>query len=520
METKIQNPVLTGFNPDPCILRVGKKYYIATSTFEYYPGVQIFESEDLANWKLIARPITQDKQDRTGVPQGGGVWAPCLSHDGEQFYLVYSKVYSWFFEPFKDCDNFVITAKEITGEWSEPVYLNSDGFDTSLFHEGDKSYYMGVDWDFRQSIGAPQFSGILLWEFDRKTKKLLGKPTKIFRGTKRGLVEAPHIYKIGEYYYLFTAEGGTNVEHAETVARSKNIYGPYEVHPYTHLMTSHETDNPLQKAGHASLVDDSNGNYYIAHLCGRKLFKGNCVLGRETAIQNVVFKDDGWMYLAHGGTQPRSYFTVPYAVEKQEKKGGVIEFSEQSLQTVYQSLRIPLTGKYRILSPRSIELVGACSIASVHNQTLLAVRQEDLAFQASVRVDFHPEKFSHLAGLSYRYDESNQYLLYMSYDEKAKANRLYVHAVRGGWGLPVATDVLVGDTVYLRVKADTEGAQFYYSLDGKNYLPVWEYFDNSILSDEGAKPMGFTGAFVGMYVGDFSTREKKAVFTDFEYVPQ
>ena len=520
MHTKIQNPVLTGFNPDPSILRVGKKYYIATSTFEYYPGVQIFESQDLANWKVVARPITQAMEDRTGVPHGGGVWAPCLTHDGTRFYLVYSRITSWYAEPFKDCDNFVITATDITGEWSEPKYMNSDGFDASLFHEGDKSYYMSVQWDYRMPVGAKQFSGILLWEFDRNTCALIGEPKKIFRGTKRGLVEAPHIYKIGEYYYLFTAEGGTNVEHAETVARSKNIYGPYELHPYTHLITSYQTDNPLQKAGHASLVDDGNGNYYLAHLCGRKLFKGNCVLGRETAIQNVTFKEDGWMYLSHGGTQPRAYFTVPYAVETQPRPQGKIPFTEQTLQTVYQSLRTPLTGKYKILSPASIQLTGAESIVSKHNQTLLVVRQKDVVFQASVCLDFEPEKHSHCAGLIYRYNEENQFMLYMSRDTDANENRLYICGYEKGVWLFTDTGVSVGNKVYLKVYADTEGGQFYYSLDGETYSAIGTTFDNSVLSDEGASPMGFTGAFVGMYVGDFAKKEKTAVFTDFEYIPQ
>ncbi|MBQ8406295.1 MAG: glycoside hydrolase family 43 protein [Clostridia bacterium] len=520
MQTKIQNPVLTGFNPDPCILRVGKKYYMATSTFEYYPGVQIFESDDLANWTIVARPITQKFQDRTGLPHGGGVWAPCLSHDGEKFYLVYSRITNWFTEPFKDCDNFVITATDLKGEWSDPQYLNSDGFDASHFHDGDKSYYMSVEWDYRKPVGAAQFAGILLWEFDRKTCSVIGKPKKIFRGTDRGLVEAPHIYKIGEYYYLFTAEGGTNVEHAETVARSKNVFGPYEVHPNKHLITSYQTDNPVQKAGHASLVDDGNGNYYIAHLCGRKLYKGNCVLGRETSIQNVVFKEDGWMYLTHGGMQPREYFTVPYEVEVKPKKGGKIPFTEETLMTVYQSLRTPLSGKYRILSPESIQLTGAESIVSLHNQTLLAVRQEDVAFEASVKVDFEPEKHSHWAGLIYRYNEANQFIVYMSRDVEQGKNLLYIYSYQKGvWGL-TETGVEVGNSVYLKVQADTEGGQFYYSKDGKNYTAIGSLFDNSVLSDEVASPMGFTGAFVGMYVGDFSLKEKTAVFTDFEYLPR
>lgn len=516
MQTKISNPVLTGFNPDPSILRANGKYYIATSTFEYYPGVQIFESEDLANWKVVDRPVTDEMEDRRGITQGGGVWAPCLTFDGEQFYLVYSRVVSWAIEPFKDVENFVITTKEIGGKWSKPVYINSDGFDCSLFHDGDKSYYVGVRWDYRKPVGAPQFSGILCWEFARKTKKLIGEPVNIFKGTDRGLVEAPHIYKVGEYYYLFTAEGGTNVEHAETVARSKNVFGPYELHPNKHLISSYKTDNPLQKAGHGCICQDEFGNWYFAHLCGRKIFGGNCVLGRETSIQNLVFKD-GWPYLAHGGSEPRSFFYSPYGVEKREDVGGVIPFNDYTLKNVYMTLRAPLGDRLKVLSERSVELTGYETPISTQLQSALLVRQDSPCFTASVRLDFKPEKFTHVAGLSYRYDEADQYLLYVSFDETIEKNVLSVFRIVNGNYRIEDLKITVGDTVYLKVKANTEGGQFYYSVDGKTFKSVGEPLDVTCLSDEGAKPMGFTGAFVGFYAGDYSSKSKTAIFSDFSY---
>ena len=179
MKTKIKNPILTGFNPDPCILRVGDDYYLAVSTFEYYPGVQIYTSKDLVNWKVVARPITSDKADLTAMPQGGGVWAPCLSHDGNKFYLVYSRVTIWSSGPFKDVDNFIITADRVDGKWSKPVYINSHGFDASLFHDDDgKKYYMCMEWDPRHSPDNKRFTGILLWEMDQETFALKGEPKK------------------------------------------------------------------------------------------------------------------------------------------------------------------------------------------------------------------------------------------------------------------------------------------------------------------------------------------------------
>ena len=516
MNSKIFNPVLTGFNPDPSILYAKGKYYIATSTFEYCPGVQISCSTDLANWKVVARPVTHDKEDRRGIEQGGGVWAPCLTYDGKKFYLVYSRVTSWSVEPFKDVDNFLITADDIEGEWSDPVYLNSDGFDASLYHEGDKAYYVSVVWDFRKPVGAPQFSGILCREFDKKTMKFVGDGKIVFKGTDRGLVEAPHIYKVGEYYYLFTAEGGTDEEHAETVARSKNVFGPYELHPLKHIISSYKTDNPLQKAGHASICQGGDGNWYMAHLCGRKLFDGNCVLGRETAIQNIVFKEDGWPYLSHGGTEPRAYFEVPYPVEVNKDKGGVIPFNDYTLKNVYQSLRAPLGDRLKVLNEHTVELTGGETIVSRFEQSGLFVRQTDAAFEAQVKIDFSPEKFSHMAGLLYRYEEGNQYLIYMSKgDDGYNELSVFSYVKRAFKYSPL--NVKVGESVWLKVVADTEKARFYYSKDGVEFIPAWEEFGVSNLSDEEAYPMGFTGAFVGFYAADLSEKKKTARFTDFAY---
>ena len=173
-----------------------------------------------------------------------------------------------------------------------------------------------------------------------------------------------------------------------------------------------------------------------------------------------------------------------------------------------------------MISPRSVELTGGESIVSLHGQTLLAVRQTDPAFAADFCMDFVPEKFSHLAGLIYRYNEANQYLLYVSYNEERGSAMLYVQSFRRGVYSYMDSGIPVGSRVWLRVEATPDGGQFCYSSDGKQYFPVGEKLDVSVLSDEAASPMGFTGAFVGMYVGDLSARKKVARFTDFRYIPR
>ena len=216
----IKNPVLPGFNPDPSILRVVDDYYIATSTFEWFPGVQIHHSKDLIHWKLITRPLKRTSQlNMTGNPNSCGIWAPCLSYDKGIFYLIYTDV-KYFREIFKDCHNYMVTTDDIAGDWSEPIYLNGSGFDPSLFHDEDgKKWLVNMIWDHRK--GKNPFSGIVLQEYSVHEKKLIGKSLNIFKGTALGLVEGPHLYKRNGFYYLMTAEGGTGLKHAVTMARFK-----------------------------------------------------------------------------------------------------------------------------------------------------------------------------------------------------------------------------------------------------------------------------------------------------------
>lgn len=264
-----QNPILTGFNPDPSICRVGEDYYIAVSTFEWFPGVGIYHSKDLKNWRLVSRPLNRVSQlDMKGNPNSGGVWAPQLSYADGKFWLIYTDVKvtegQW-----KDCHNYLVTCETIDGEWSEPIYLNASGFDPSLFHDDDgRKYLVNMYWDHR--VGHHNFYGIVLQEYDPEKQKLVGPKKIIFKGTDAKLTEAPHLYKINGYYYLMTAEGGTRFEHQVTLARSKNIDGPYEVHPDNPLITSYPyPHNPLQKAGHASMVHTHTDEWFLVHLTGR-----------------------------------------------------------------------------------------------------------------------------------------------------------------------------------------------------------------------------------------------------------
>lgn len=222
MSEIIRNPVLPGFHPDPSILRVGDDYYLATSTFEWWPGVPIYHSRDFVHWRLLTHALSRRSQlDLRGVPDSGGVWAPSLSYADGCFWLVYSIVRNTGAgRPFKDLHNFLVTAPRIDGPWSDPVCLNATGFDASLFHDDDgRKWLVQMQWDFRPD--RPRFGGIVLQEFDPADGRLCGEVRTIL--TKNRLIEGPNLYKKAGRYYLMLAEGGTSWSHGIAMTRSDEI---------------------------------------------------------------------------------------------------------------------------------------------------------------------------------------------------------------------------------------------------------------------------------------------------------
>lgn len=259
---QIANPVLPGFNADPSMIRVGDTYYIANSTFEWFPGVRLHESKDMVHWNLLPSPLSRTSQlDMRGNPSSGGIWAPDLSYADGKFWLIYTDV-KVVNGAFKDCTNYLVTAESIHGPWSEPIRVNGVGFDASLFHDDDgRKYLVQQTWDFREYHHG--FDGITLTEFDVKTMKLKPETERtIWRGTDVKLTEGPHLYKINGYYYLFAAEGGTVYTHQEVVARSKSLDAlSFEGMPSNPFITNFDTPRSyLQKQGHGALVDTRPAN--------------------------------------------------------------------------------------------------------------------------------------------------------------------------------------------------------------------------------------------------------------------
>lgn len=517
----ICNPILKGFNPDPSIIRVDKDYYIATSTFEWFPGVQIHHSRDLKNWRLLTRPLSRTSQlDMRGVRASGGVWAPCLSYDGRQYYLVYTVVKTDQ-RPFMDSHNYLVTSCEIDGEWSEPIYLHSRGFDPSLFHDEAKKWLVFMECDFRPD--KKRFSGIFIQEYSDEEKKLVGPITKIFDGTRLGFTEGPHLYKKGDYYYLITAEGGTGYGHAVTMARSKSIYGPYETDPFGPILTSFESpDNPLQKAGHADIVDTPSGSWYMVHLCGRPISrKGRCILGRETAIQKVMWTDDDWLRLTSGKKFPEIKLEIDDFEESKSQSAICRDnFDSNILNIDFQTLRTPLYD-FSSLTQRKgyLRLIGQESLFSKQSQTLVARRQQSFTYRAQTCLEFAPVSYRQSAGLICLYDHENFCYLRISHDETLGITLGVLICVNGSVIFPSFEVPINGhERIYLKVEVKYDLLQFYYSTDDKCYDPIGECVDASTMSDEACREGKFTGAFVGLCCQDLTGEKIHADFDYFEYV--
>ncbi len=552
----IQNPILPGFFPDPSICRVGDDYYIANSTFEWFPGVPIHHSRDLVNWRLIGHALTRKSQlDLAGIADSAGVWAPSLSYADGQFWLIYTNIrFTGMGRPFKDIGIFLTTARDIAGPWSEPVVLNSIGFDPSLFHDDDgRKWLLNMRWDFRK--GKHRFAGIVVQEYDAKSQKLIGPMTQILE--KSGiLTEGPNLYKHDGWHYLMLAEGGTGWNHGISAARSKNLLGPYELDPQPSVLTSRDDATlTLQKAGHGELVQTPAGEWYLAHLASRPLKTGagvnagspdktaaaqvhaghRCVLGRETCLQRVEWRD-GWLRLASGGTKPQD--ALPLTRECQHPAGGFQEqhrnspagmpalptrddFDSLALDLRWSSLRQPPQDSWLSLTERPgwLRLRGGDSPFSLFKQSLLARRVQHFQFTAETRLEFSPTHYTQMAGLICYYDTRQHYYLRVTHDEKLGKVLGIIQTDDSVYDEHADSQIVINDwqQVFLRATVDGERLQFSASPDGQAWQNVGPVLDFSKLSDDYGGTLRFTGAMVGLCAQDLNGTHTVADFDYFDY---
>ncbi len=499
---------------------MGEDFFVATSTFEWFPGVRLHHSRDLVNWRPCGYALTRPRQlDLRGVPDSGGVWAPALSHDGRRFFLTYAVVSARQGWPLTAVANYMVTAGAIDGPWSEPVFLDGGGWDPSLFHGPDgRVYLVRASLDLRPGRGPMR--GVAVQELSADRQRLLGQPRLVHTGTSAGCTEGPHIFWHDGRYYLLTAEGGTSWAHAATVARADALEGPYQPDPAGPFLTSRDAPElPLQKAGHASLVATAAGEWFAVHLCSRPLpgrQPRRCPLGRETAIQAVRWSD-GWPRLAEGGSQPALHVPAPALPPcPWPTPPARDDFDGAALGWDWNTRREPPDEGWASLAarPGCLRLRGRAPLFAPHEVSLVARRWPAPAFSAVTTVQFDPHDDQQTAGLVCLYDTRDYVYANLSRGDAGGRVLTIIH-VSDGRPDPVDARAEVPDgPCCLRVDADGAALWFSWAVDDGPWRPLGPRFDAGQLSDEHDDKDGFTGAFVGLAVED---PVRRAVTADFDH---
>lgn len=379
---KALNPIIPGFAPDPSICRVGDDYYLVNSTFSYFPGLPIYHSRDLANWELIGSALDRTSQlPLDGAGHSRGLFAPTIRwHDGV-FYLICTNI--------DHGGNFLVTATDPKGPWSEPYWLGDDasGIDPSLFFDDDGTcWYCGTR---GRSEGEKYFGDneIYLRQLDLNTMKLTGETYIIWHSA---LVDAhwpegPHIYKRGDYYYVMIAEGGTGPNHAVTVARCETLTGKYVGHMNNPILTHRHLgkDYYISKVGHGDLVDAPDGSWYMVMLASRPQ-RGVCPLGRETFLAKVTWEED-WPVVNPGIGKLEDVIELPFEADAAENCVGLsFEFDGKTISNEFMSLREPIGERAAITEQGCLRLYGtAYSLSDSAPASYFSVRPRVLDFSCT-----------------------------------------------------------------------------------------------------------------------------------------
>ncbi|MCI3918839.1 glycoside hydrolase family 43 protein [Paenibacillus sp. TRM 82003] len=509
-----QNPILPGFYPDPSICRAGEDYYLVTSSFAYFPGVPIFHSRDLVNWKQIGHVLDRPSQlplDGQGVSRG--IFAPTIRYHDGVFYMITTNV--------EEGGNFVVTATDPAGPWSDPYYLNTPGIDPSLFFDDDgKVYYHGT----RPAPEGEKYSGnweVYLQEFSLDSMTLVGEPVGLWRGALRDVIwpEGPHIYKIDGLYYLLISEAGTGHHHAVSVARSESIAGPYVGNPGNPVITHRHLgkDYPIVNVGHFDLVQTQAGEWWAVGLASRIYGGYYRNLGRETYLLPVAW-EDGWPIMSPGtGKLEMSYAKPKLPETKPTIAPACDHFAEDRLALTWTTLRTPREPFYSLSERRGYLrlFVRPEAITDLAVPSFVGRRQQHINFAASAHMEFTPEEDHEAAGFTLL--QSHEFNFQYVYTRKGSDRLMRLIRCKAGEQEVVAEKVVSDRVLYLKVEAYGQAYSFYYGESPTDYKALIEEVDGRILSTDVA------GGFVGTVLGLYATSNGKqstnvADFDWFEYV--
>ncbi|MCH5211522.1 MAG: glycoside hydrolase family 43 protein [Oscillospiraceae bacterium] len=492
-----KNPVIGGFNPDPSICRVGDDYYLVTSTFEYFPGIPIYHSRDLVNWEHIANAITRQSQlpMETAKPSAG-IWAPTIRYDNGRFYITAT---------FSEKGNFIVSAEDPCGEWSDPVWTEMDGIDPSMMFDSGKMYYCANDCGSRGRLYKTE--GISVAEMDPNTGKVIGEIKRVWDGTGGGWIEAPHIYHIGEWYYILAAEGGTNMCHMEIAARSRSIWGPYENCPYNPILTNrNDTTKQASCCGHADFIEDANGSGWLVHLATRPYVSGKTPLGRETFLTPVEWKD-GWPLAVNKKAR------IENEINAVQQKTGVREFGFQTQE--WEPEWISVRGRREenvlrgdgklILRPSQNKLNDMQGIP-----IFMAIRQPDFECTIEAELDFTPQEDGDEVGVAAYLTPCNNYRIC----KKRENDRNYIAVIkRADDFIQEAYCAEVPDgRLKLKIISHEGKYEFMYSVNNGEFISAATASAKFLTTDVAERC--FTGTVIGVYAeSDKDTPAEAVVYS-------
>lgn len=481
---KYNNPIIKGFNPDPSICRVGGDYYLVTSTFEFFPGVPVYHSTNLVNWELINYCLTRKSQlDLENCRNSGGIYAPTIRYQDDTFYMVTTNT--------SNLGNFIVSARDIYGEWSEPVPVNQGGIDPSLLFDEGRAYFCSASADEEGT------SCIMLCEIEIATGNKLTDSKIISYGCGGRYSEAPHIYKLGGYYYLLLAEGGTEYGHMTTVQRSSFVYGPYEPCPGNPILSHKDAmGTSVQATGHSDLFEDSNGNWWLVSLGIRQLPSAMLHnLGRETFLTPVTWGEDGWPVVGNVGRTSLTMEGPLPESPKQETVDFLDEFMDGKLNLNWNFVRNPVLENYQ-LKPGYMRLTGTKASLSDFAPTFIGIRQKEFHMRAKTLL--HTERMQNgtSAGITAFYNKEYYYALCVSRERDGYYIRL-VNTVHGYTSEVIRIKTEPVKHIELEIVTGVQFYRFYYSINHER-LYVGQAATAG-LTTEGTMTMTFTGTYLGIY---------------------
>lgn len=498
---KYTNPVIPGFYPDPSICKANGKYYMVCSTFHYFPGVPLFESEDLVNWTQIGHVLTTDNQlPLRGQSVSGGIYAPTIRYNNGRFYMVTTNfAYGKDGEPM---GNFYVWTDDIYGHWSDPIRVEQGGIDPSLYFEDGKCYFMS-NGDDDEGV-----SGITQCEIDIETGKKLTPSKCIYNGAGGRYIESPHLYKFGNEYYIMVAEGGTEYGHMVVYAKGSTPYGPFENYPANPVLTNRNLGGyVIQGCGHADLVTDDNGQVWMVHLGFRQIDRWLPfhITGREVYLVPVTFREDGWFEAGVNGITPVEIETnrIPNTIVQKRK---LIEtFANTELGKEWVFLRNPdkslyeFTDEHVRIKPTSLHIYD-----TELSPSFIGIRQREMNGDIDCTVSLDNGE----AGLTLYMSEDHHYDLCIR--KQGQSYQVIKRSSIGGVDCEQNVVTTASNKVKLHIKLECEF--YYFSCETPEGTFDLGRLYTRYLSSEVA--CGFTGVMIGLYA-QCDTDAEAATFTDF-----